>query len=275
MRLRSLLYVPADSERFITKAQSCEADAVILDLEDAVDPDQKETARENLAKSIAKVGEAGAKIFVRINSDPALMESDVRAAHEGKAFGLYVAKANVESLSAVNNLLDGLEGKDARSTINLIPLIEDPATVLQASELAKQKRVMGLAVGGEDLATLMGAQPADDVLSLPKQLVHLSAKANGLLSLGMFRSVADYRDLEQIARAAREAKRFGFDGASCIHPSAVPILNSSFVPTTQEIAWAERVVSAAAGNDAVFEVDGKMVDKPILNRALQILSTAE
>lgn len=275
MRLRSLLYVPANAPRFIDKAHSRGADASILDLEDAVTLDQKEMAREQLAKSIANVGRAGAKVFVRINSEPELAEQDTRAAYEGGAFGLYVAKATVERLSVINSFLDVLESHGNRPPIGLVPLIEDPKAVLEASEIATQKRVIALTTGGEDLATLMGAQPDDDVLRLPKQLVHLAAKANGLLSFGIFRSIADYKNLEQIALAAGEAKRFGFDGASCIHPSAIPILNACFVPTAQEVTWAKQVVLAAEGQGAVFEVDGKMVDKPILDRARQILSIIE
>lgn len=275
MRLRSLLYVPANSERFVAKAHSRGADAVILDLEDAVAAAEKREARERLGQSIALVREAGAKVFVRINSDPALVEDDVRAAYEGGAFGLYVAKASVAGLSVVNRLLDLLENDGAGRSMRLVALIEDPANVLQASELAQQKRVMALTLGGEDLATFMGAQADDDVLRLPKQLVHFCAKAHGLLSFGVFRSIADYKDLDRIALAAREAKRFGFDGASCIHPSAVPILNASFTPTPQEVAWAEKVVAAAKSQQGVFEVDGKMVDKPILTRARQILSMME
>lgn len=275
MRLRSLLYVPANAPRFIDKAHNRGADAIILDLEDAVTLDQKEIAREQLAKSIANVGRAGAKVFVRINSEPELAEQDTRAAYEGGAFGLYVAKATIERLSVINSFLDVLESHENRPPIGLVPLIEDPKAVLEASEIATQKRVIALTTGGEDLATLMGAQPDDDVLRLPKQLVHLAAKANDLLSFGIFQSIADYKDLEHIALAAREAKRFGFDGASCIHPSAIPILNASFVPTAPEVTWAKQVVLAAEGQGAVFEVDGKMVDKPILDRARQILSIIE
>jgi citrate lyase subunit beta/citryl-CoA lyase len=107
-------------------------------------------------------------------------------------------------------------------------------------------------------------------------MVHLAAKAAGVLSFGLLRSVADYRDLEGIARAAREARGFGFDGATCVHPQVVPILNDAFSPSPEEIARATRLIAAydqslAVGAGAcVFE--GKMIDVPVVNRARALLA---
>jgi citrate lyase subunit beta/citryl-CoA lyase len=103
-------------------------------------------------------------------------------------------------------------------------------------------------------------------------MVHYAAKAQGLLSFGMFRTTADYQDEGSIFRSAREAKRFGFDGASCVHPSVVVLLNTAFKPSLEEISWAERVLARA--NDTpkgAFSFEGKMVDAPILARACRIL----
>jgi citrate lyase subunit beta / citryl-CoA lyase len=136
--------------------------------------------------------------------------------------------------------------------------------------------VLGLATGSEDLATAMGAEPTPEVLRLPNLMVHLAAKAAGVLSFGLLVSVADYRDIEGIARAAREARAFGFDGATCVHPSAIAILNETFAPSADEIDRATRMVlaykeSLAAGKGAcVFE--GKMIDVPIVTRARALLA---
>jgi citrate lyase subunit beta/citryl-CoA lyase len=101
--------------------------------------------------------------------------------------------------------------------------------------------------------------------------VHYAAKAEGKLSFGLLQSIADYSDLEALAAAAREAKAHGFDGATCIHPSAVPILNDAFSPTEAERDWATRVLATAEGSDAAFALDGRMVDAPVLARARRIL----
>ena len=129
------------------------------------------------------------------------------------------------------------------------------------------------AEGVLDLATALGAAPDPEVLRTPKLLIHYAAKAHGKFSLGLFRSIADYTDLPAIEEAAKDARRHGFDGASCVHPSAVPILNTAFAPTPEEIDWANRVLAAAEANQAgAFTIDGRMIDAPIVARARSILS---
>ena len=110
------------------------------------------------------------------------------------------------------------------------------------------------------------------MLRLPKLLAHYAAKAERKLSLGLLRSVADYADLAAIEEAAREARMHGFDGATCVHPAIVPILNAAFAPTPDEIAWAGRVVAAAQTQSGAFSVDGRMVDAPVIARARSILA---
>ena len=123
-------------------------------------------------------------------------------------------------------------------------------------------------------ATELGATPTPEVLRTPKLLVHYAAKAEGKLSFGLLRSVADYADLPAIEAAGREAREHGFDGATCVHPSVVPILNAAFAPDDAEIAWAERVVAASKSGAGGFTVDGRMVDRPVLLKAQAILREA-
>jgi citrate lyase subunit beta/citryl-CoA lyase len=253
MRLRSLLYVPAHSERFVAKAHEREADAIILDLEDAVPEADKDRARDALKQTVPAVGRNGAQVFVRINAGERQRADAVAARAAGAT--LMVAKANLVAL-------DRLEGP-------LLAMLEDPGAVLEARAYAKHPAVMGLCVGAEDLATALGAEPVPATLQMPKLLVHYAAKAEGKLSLGMLRSVADYTDLAGIEASAREARMHGFDGATCVHPSAVPILNAAFSPSATEVAWAERVL--AAGKEGAFVVDGRMVDAPVIARARRIL----
>ncbi len=260
MRLRSLLYVPADNERFVAKAHERGADAIILDLEDSVRPERRDAARKALAASIRSAGRNGAKVFVRINVESA--SEDVAAA--AGADGFYVSKANRARIDAL-----AAEG----SGLPLFALIEDPLALLDVAAIAAHPAVAGLSAGGEDLATALGALPDPDVLRTPKLLIHYAAKAYGKLSLGLFRSIADYTDLTAIEEAAKDARRHGFDGASCVHPSAVPVLNAVFAPTSEEIDWAHRVLAAAQETNAgAFTIDGRMIDAPIIARARSILS---
>lgn len=275
MKLRSLLYVPAHAERFIAKAHERGADAIILDLEDSVPENSKVAAREGLAEAVRQVGQAGAAVFVRINSETDLQLEDAAAACRAGAFGLMVPKlATLEQLAR----LAGHIAPIGRDPMPFIGLVEDPGAVLDARALAAHPNVMGLALGGEDFATAIGAAATPEVLRLPKQMVHMAAKASGKLSFGLLRGIADYADIDGIGAAAAEAKAFGFDGATCVHPSAVAVLNAGFSPTETEFDWARRLVAeaekATAESRGAFVFEGKMVDAPIIARARAILAKA-
>lgn len=256
MKLRSLLYVPAHSERFLARAHERGADAVILDLEDAVPESDKDRARDGLADAVMSASRSRARVFVRVNAG-ARRRRDVEAAGAAGADGIVLAKA----------ALDELKGQ----RLPVIAMLESPTSVLDARAFAKHPAVIGLVVGSEDLATAIGGTPTPDVLRFPKLLVHYAAKAEGKLSFGLLRSVADYADLGAISAAAGEARLHGFDGATCIHPTSVPILNAAFAPTAEETAWAERVLEAAKVGGGTFTMDGRMVDAPVIARAHGIL----
>jgi citrate lyase subunit beta/citryl-CoA lyase len=280
LRIRSLLYVPASSERFLAKAHERGADAIILDLEDAVAPAQKEAARERLGGAVAMTRRGGAVIFVRINSEPHRVRLDAEAACRAGADGLLVSKArDAGAIAALADFLGAIEQTIGRTAILLVPMIEDAAAVLDARTIAgASPRVFGLMTGGEDLATALDAEPTPDVLRFPKLLVHLAAKAAGVRSFGLLRTVADYNDLEGIEKSAYEARRFGFDGASCVHPAVVPILNRAFSPTVAELDHARALVAAsdaaqAAGLGA-FAFEGRMVDEPVVRRARALIERA-
>lgn len=275
--IRSLLYVPASSERFIAGAHRRGADAVILDLEDAVAPNAKEAARAGLADAVPEVAKGGAKVFVRINAERELIFADAEAACRAGASGLYVSKVTgVDILVELADRLVPVEAALDRAPMRFVPLLEDPGAVLDARAIARGPRVMALSTGGEDIATEMGAEPVPEVLRLPKLMVHMAAKAERLLSFGLLRSVADYADEAAMRAAADEARRFGFDGASCIHPAIVPILNAAFAPTEADITWARRVIEAseeaASRNIGAFTLDGRFIDAPIVTRARAVLA---
>lgn len=275
--LRSLLYVPATSPRFLAKAHQRGADAVIVDLEDAVAPGEKTAAREALASIIPQLMQGGATVFVRVNNDPERLLADAEAACRGGAYGLLVPKvSSAATLEQLDARLSPIEQELQRSPVVFIPLIEDMRGVLGALSIAEGPRVHGLIGGGEDLATSMGAQPTPEVLRMPKLMVHMAAKAAGIQSFGLIRTVADYQDTEAMRAAVQEAKMFGFDGATCIHPSVVSLLNEGFSPTDDELARARRLVQAAEEAEqkgiGAFTFEGSFVDAPIVTRARALLA---
>jgi citrate lyase subunit beta / citryl-CoA lyase len=205
--IRSLLYVPASSERFLAKAHERGADAIILDLEDAVAPREKARARAALMEAVPSVRRNGATVFVRINAvSTGLALDDAEAACRAGAFGLFVAKVQSPAeLKKVHARLGAVEPKANRERpVVLVPMLEDPGAVFDARAIAAASpRTFALVSGSEDMATAMGAEPTPEVLRLPKLLVHLAAKAAGLVSFGMLRTVADFADTAAVAASAR------------------------------------------------------------------------
>jgi citrate lyase subunit beta/citryl-CoA lyase len=280
--IRSFLYVPGSSERFIAKAHERGADAIILDLEDSVLPSEKAGARERLPKSVALVGQRGAKVFVRVNSEEARLPLDVSAACRAGAFGIILPKTrDAAMIIRVAAVLDAVERETGRtSKAVILALIEDANALFEARAIAAASpRVFGLACGGEDLPTLIGAEPTPEFLRFPKLMVHFAAKAAGVRSFGLLRTVADFRDLDAVAQAIDEARSFGFDGSTCIHPSLVPLLNEGFSPSPEQVAKAQRLLAASEEAKrqglGAFIFEGKMADEPVVQRARSLLARYE
>lgn len=277
---RSMLYVPANVPRFVAKAASAGADAIILDLEDSVPPGAKAEAREALAGAVAACGASGATVLVRINRPLRLAVPDLEAAMAAGADGLLVTKvAGAEHLALLAELLDELEAEHPRARPALVvPLVETPRAALRMEEIAASPRVAGMLVGAEDLAAECGSAPDDPLIVDVKRRMVLAASAAGIAPLGTLGSVADFRDADRVRRVAEEARRSGFVGASCVHPALVPVLNEAFSPGEAELDLARRQLAAAEAaaleKRGAFQVDGRMVDEPILRRARRLLATA-
>jgi citrate lyase subunit beta/citryl-CoA lyase len=279
---RSLLYVPANNERFVAKAADRGADGLILDLEDSIPPSEKANARAALAEAVPACRRNGADILVRVNRPIRLCIADVEAAVEAGADVVILPKA--ESAPHVQLIAEAIEDAEREykpgHTVKMIVLLEDPAAVLDAQAIiSASPRVIGVATGSEDIATILEAEPLPETLRMAKQMVHMAAKGMGRYSYGLFGTVADYSDKDGIRSLIAEARRHGFDGASCIHPSVVELLNEGFSPSAEEVAYAQRVIdvldeSEAKGLGAV-SLDGKMIDKPVADRARRLLERAK
>jgi citrate lyase subunit beta / citryl-CoA lyase len=280
---RSLLFVPLTRERFIEKAPESGADAIILDLEDSVGPNDKEAARRALPDAAKRVSAKGADVVVRVNRPWRMIVQDLEAAVIPGVAALTLPKVeSAEHVQVVAEMIDELETERgiAPGTVKLEALIETASGFFRVAEIARaHPRLIALSAGAEDLALSLGMLPEPEGLFYPKQQCLIAARAAGILPLGFVGTVADYKDLDGYRAMIRRSRRLGFVGASCIHPSNVPILNEEFAPSAEEIGHAERMVAAydkalAAGKGSV-EFEGKMIDIPVVERAKQLLARAE
>lgn len=280
MRWRSLLYVPVTSERFVAKAHQRGADAIILELEDAVAPSEKERAREAVRDAAASVSQDGSDVLVRINRPWRLAVRDVEAAIDRNVSGLVLPKVDsrehVLALDEVAGSIEQERGLPVGHTI-FFARIESPQGLLNAAEIASSHpRVVAVGLGSSDYTIAAGMEGGGEGNAIATFQVVNAARAAGRVPLGLVGSITEFGDLEAFRRLAERSRAMGLRGAPCVHPSQVPILNEVFQPTPAELARARRVVeeyeqALAAGEGAVM-VDGEFVDSPFYEQAKQLLA---
>jgi citrate lyase subunit beta / citryl-CoA lyase len=262
MMPRSYLFVPADRPERYAKALASGADAVIVDLEDAVAASAKDSARASLAAWLAG---GGASVVVRIND----------VAHPGLADDLrLIAHANVAAIMVpkVESARDLARVRAAAPAAVLLPLIETAAGIDRVREIAAAPGVQRLTFGSIDLRLDLGIEGDGDELLLFRSQLVLASRLAALAAPvdGVTTTIDDGAAIEADARRAR---RLGFGAKLCIHPRQIAAVHAAFAPSADEVAWAERVVAAAAAaHGAAFALDGTMVDRPVLRRAEALLA---
>jgi len=280
---RSLLYVPVNVEKFVEKAHTRGADVLQLDLEDAVPPAEKEKARTLVEKNAARVRRGGADVVVRINQPLSLAVRDLEHSVCPDVDGIAITKADSAShVKLLDELVTGLEEKRGMKAghTKFIVMIETADAFTRIDEIPRASpRVVAMNIGGEDFALDLNAQPDDDVLLHPKQRMIIAARAAGVMPLGFIGTVADFSDWEKFRLMVRRARRFGFDGAGCIHPGQVKIVNEEYTPSEAEVAYARKVIrmdqEAAAAGRGSFQIEGKMIDIPVVVRAERLIRRYE
>jgi len=280
---RSLLYVPVNVEKFVEKAHTRGADVLQLDLEDAVPPAEKERARTLVEKNAARVRRGGADVVVRINQPLSLAVRDVEHSVCPDVDGIAITKADSAShVKLLDQLVSELEAKRGMKAghTKFIVMIETADAFTRIDEIPRASpRVVAMNIGGEDFALDLNAQPDDDVLLHPKQRMIIAARAAGVMPLGFIGTVADFSDWEKFRLMVRRARRFGFDGAGCIHPGQVKIVNEEYTPSAEEVAYARKVIQmdkeAQAAGRGSFQIDGKMIDIPVVVRAERLIRRYE
>ncbi|MCB1502976.1 MAG: CoA ester lyase [Bauldia sp.] len=259
--LTAPLFVPADRPERFVKAAASGADAVILDLEDAVAPAAKDAARAALAAALPE-----AAIVVRVNAAGTPWHgADLALLDTLPAVGAMLPKA--EDPAAVAGLARRLgEGR------RLIPLIETALGLHHAAAIAAVPGVTQLAFGPADYRNDVGCDDSPEALLLARSTLVLASRLGGIAA-PLDGPCFDFRDPEATAGEAHHAKSLGFGGKLCIHPAQVPAVRAAFRPGAAEIDWARRVVAAGGGGGAAA-VDGAMIDAPVLARARRILADA-
>lgn len=272
---RSMMFVPANVPKFVEKAHTRGADAIIIDLEDSVLPDDKAAARKLVPEVAAAVGQAGADVCVRLNRPWRLAVPDVEASVCPGVAALVLPKvADAGHVRAIAEIVDEVEvekGMPAGHT-RLVAMIETADAFFHVRDIAgAHARVVGMILGSEDFANSAGMAPEPDGLFHPTVETAIAARAAGILPLGFVGSLVGYSDLDEFRAMVRRGRNLGFEGAFCIHPAQVPILNEEYAPSADDVDYARRVIAAAdeaasAGRGSAT-VDGKMIDIPIVDRA--------
>lgn len=286
MTLKSLLFVPGDSEKKLAKAESTGADALLLDLEDAVSQDRLPVARGLVLEYLKSHNRQHQQVWVRINPlNTPLALPDLVAVMAGQPDGIVLPKPlNASDVLQLDHFLSALEQREGIKVghTRILPVATEVAGALFSlnTYAGCSARLAGLTWGAEDLATSVGASTNkkdngefDDTFLLARSLCLLAATHAGVQAIDTLS--VDFRNPESLQADVQRARRQGFSGKLAIHPDQVPIINQGFKPSAQEIQHAQRIVDAfaqAQGAGAV-QLDGKMIDKPHLTHALRMLAT--
>jgi citrate lyase subunit beta / citryl-CoA lyase len=282
---RSMMILPVHVRRFVEKAYLRAADAIVLDLEDAVPPPEKEEARRLVGDSIGLAGRGGADVLVRINHEPSLLFADLEASIRPGVHGIFLPKVeSAQDVAQVDGRITELEHKNGmeKGLIRLSIHIESPSGLLKIQEIAASSaRIESMSLGMDDYRLELGVEPSEDGIEIffPLAMMVTVCKAAGVSPLGILGSVARVRDLDGFERAAERARQLGCEGAFCVHPDQVAILNRVFSPTPRDVEHARRVVQAFEEGSklgrAAVNLDGGMVDTPIYKRAQLVLQRLE
>lgn len=267
---RTFLFVPGNRPERFEKALAAGADAVIVDLEDAVPPDAKAGARESIAAAWSTLVGHAVPVMLRVNAldSPAGREDLEWLARLSPPAGVMIPKADsAERIAEVARRLPG---------VGIVPLIESAAGYANLSSVAAAPGVLRIAVGHLDFLVDTGIQLSEGepelhslrfAVSIATRMAKLAPAIEGVTTA--------IQDDELLRADTRRAMRYGFGAKLCIHPRQVAVVHGTMAPTEAELAWAKRVVEAdAASNGAAVQLDGKMIDAPVVTQARRTLARA-
>ncbi|GLU39241.1 CoA ester lyase [Pseudomonas sp. NBRC 100443] len=276
---RSLLFVPAHVEKFIDRAHERGADACILDLEDSVPLAQKSMARQALPAAAAKLQARGLDVLARINSLQGGGLDDLEVISSPSLCAVVLPKVgSAEDVRVVAAVLERLELERglAKGGIGLLAQIEDVAALPRLDEIASASpRLLGMSLGPEDFCVSASMEALPETLFGPSQQVAFACRRAGILPFGYPDSIALFTDLPRLRHSVLLARQLGMVGAFCIHPAQVAVLNELFSPASEDVEYAEgllvELANARAEGRGAFAYRGRMVDPPVVARALELL----
>ncbi len=282
--IRSLLFIPGNRPNMLEKGFASHADALVPDLEDSVPVDEKANARAVVTGFLPKLAAAGRTLIPRVNSlDTGWLEDDLAAIVGPHIVGVSVGKIQgPEDIATISKILDELEEKAGleRGRVKLVPWIETARAIVKAYDICiSSPRIIGAALGAEDLTTDMGIERQDDdaEIAYASNVLCVAAKAADVLALDT--PYFQFRDAEGLRRDALDAKKCGFKGKFAIHPAQIDVINEVFAPSPAEIAYARRVVAAFEEAErrgrGSTSLDGKVIDVPVVKRAQMLLQMAK
>lgn len=282
---RTMMFVPASNAGMLRDAYIYGADSVMFDLEDSVSLKEKDTSRFLVYQAVKTIDYGKTETVVRINALDAGGKDDVHAMVRAGIDVIRLPKTetaqDVLDTEAVIEEAEKQCGREVGST-KMMAAIEGPVGVLNALSIAQSSdRLIGIAIGAEDYVTAMKTRRypernSEEILFARSMIVH-AARAAGIAALDTVFS--DVEDLETLRKEVEFVKQLGFDGKSVINPRQIPVVNEVYTPSEKEIANAIDVVhaieEAEAKGSGVIALNGKMIDKPIVERAERTLMLAE
>jgi citrate lyase subunit beta/citryl-CoA lyase len=276
---RSVLYMPGSNARALEKGRTLPADGLILDLEDAVAPDAKDTARDQIVAALSEGGYGKREIQIRTNGlNTPWGYADIVAASKTSADAILLPK--VESADTVRQVANIMEAEGAHAGMTIWCMMETPLAMLNAKEIAgAHPRLGGFVMGTSDLAKDLNCAHTPDRLPMVTSLglCVLAARAYGLAILdGVHLDLSDDAGFEASCKQGRE---FGFDGKTLIHPKTIAAANEAFAPAEAEIDWARKIIAAheeaSAAGQGVVVVDGKLIENLHVVSAKKLVAMAD
>lgn len=265
---QALLFVPVGADKHLSSAIRQRPDAVILDLEDAVAPEAKGSARDALRDAQAQLAAAGIDCALRVNGPLRAMVDDLTAADLSILRAVIVPKC--EDGRGLRNAVELTAGQ-----IGLIALVESPNGLRRLDEIVAVPEVQGLMLGSEDYSATLGVNPNKGALDLVAAELAIAASPRGLLPIGFPGSIANFRDLDLYAAHIAKGRDLGMRAVAAIHPAQLPVIRASLAPNEADVIWAEKVLASVSVDGAVFALDGAMIDAPVIARARQISAAAK
>ena len=275
---RSLLFIPGNNPSMIQNADIFLSDGIVFDLEDSVDSNEKDNAR-NLVKNYLESAVTYPSLSIlRVNSvDTSYFNKDIELIKTGKIDYILLPKASVDSLNILEEQLLDIESKHDLVETKIIALAESAKSIIEVFKIAKHKRVEAILLGAEDLCNdleINRTNQGEEILFARSRVIY-ACTSNNIISIDTPNTSVDNE--EDLRTDCLNARNLGMKAKTAIHPSQIEVINDIFSPSTKDIDWAKKVFKVLDQNkgNGAFSLDGKMIDKPIILKAEKIILKAE